>query len=203
MSRYDPRIAVRRLFSDTWGYDVSKDEDQAVKATGGSSTYGEIMPTALDRLIESLDPEPEDVFFDLGSGLGKVILQVAMTVELRQCIGIELVESRHRAAMAALARARAAGYLETEDVRFRKADILRARLTGATILYTCSTAFPEGFMMRVAERVAGLREGVRLVTLQELDENPWFDTEEVLRLDMSWKRRTKVHVYRLTRSRRC
>lgn len=203
MTRFDPRIAVRRLFSDTWGYDVSKDEDLAVKATGGSSTYGEIMPAALDHLIDALEPEPEDVFFDLGSGLGKVILQVAMTVQVEQCIGIELVESRHREAMAALARARAAGYLRTEDVRFRKADILRARLTGATILYTCSTAFPEGFMMRVAERVANLAEGVRLVTLQELDDNPWFEREELLRLDMSWRRRSKVHVYRLTRSRRC
>ena len=198
----DPRTALRRLYADRWGYDVTADEDRRVEATAGSSTYGEIMPSALDHLIDALDPDDRDTFFDLGSGLGKVVVQAAMTRTMKACVGIELVQGRHRVACEVLAQARREGLLATGDVRFRHADMLRARLDGATIVYTCSTAFSDAFMARIARRLARLPEGLRLATLLDLDENPWFRLEDVLRLDMSWRRRAKVHVYRLVQRRR-
>jgi len=78
---------------------------------------------------------------------------------------------------------------------------MRARLGDATVVYTCSTAFSTPFMNQLAARLARLRPGLRWVSTQDLDNNPWFALEELHRLDMSWRRHSKVHVYRLLRSR--
>lgn len=202
MTRHDPRTAIRRLYADRWGYDVSRAEESRVKASEGSSTYGEMMPSAVDRLVDALDLEPHDVFYDLGSGMGKVVIQVAMTVEIAACVGIELVDSRHKTACDVLATAREQGVLRTSNVRFRNRDMLRARCSDATVIYTCSTAFSDGFMTKLVSRLARLRPGVRLASLLDLDENPWFALEDVLRLDVTWRRNAKMHVYRLHKQRR-
>lgn len=44
------------------------------------------------QLLESVTLSPSDVFIDLGSGVGQVVLQVAATANLKMCIGIERAE---------------------------------------------------------------------------------------------------------------
>ncbi|GIL50972.1 hypothetical protein Vafri_7046 [Volvox africanus] len=46
----------------------------------------------------SFAPLPEPVLVDLGSGLGRLVLQVACSASLRRCVGIELSASRHKQA---------------------------------------------------------------------------------------------------------
>ena len=79
---------------------------------------------------------------------------------------------------------------------------MRHDLSDATAIYTCSTAFPSALMDRMVFRLAALRTGLVLVSVRDLDENPYFEPVDELRLDMSWKRRCRVYVYRLIRSRR-
>ncbi len=193
---------MRRLYRDVDGFEIAKSQERRIERVESSPTYGEIMPTALDQLIDALEMEEDDVFFDLGSGMGKVVLQVAMTARLKQCVGIELVDSRHRVACEVLADARAQGLLRTDDVVFRHSDMLRARLSGATVVYTCSTAFSDVFMAKLVARLARLPAGLRVATLLDLEDNPWFELDDVLRLDVSWRRRAKMHVYRLVRPRK-
>jgi H3 lysine-79-specific histone-lysine N-methyltransferase len=40
-------------------------------------------------MINEIDLSPDDVFVDLGSGVGQVILQMATATNCRKCIGIE------------------------------------------------------------------------------------------------------------------
>ena len=203
----DPRLVLRRLYRDEdgyelHGYELDPDDDARVRATNSSPTYGEIMPTATDRLIEHLGMRRDDVFYDLGSGVGKVVLHVAMRAPIRRVVGVELVRSRHRIARRVLDQVKAAGLARAGECELRCADFMRTPMGDATVVYTCSTAFPTPFMNELAARLARLCTGLRWVSTQDLDENPWFELEDVLRLDMSWRRKSKVHVYRLTRSRR-
>ena len=180
---------------------MSAADEARVAATRASSTYGELMPAATDRLVEHLRLGDRDVFYDLGSGLGKVVLQVAMRAPVRRCIGVELVRSRHRVAQRVLGQVRALRLLRAAECGFRLGDLMKARIGDATVVYTCSTAFSTPFMNGLAKRLARLPVGLRWVTTQDVDDNAWFRLEEVLRLDMSWRRRSKVHVYRLVRAR--
>jgi SAM-dependent methyltransferase len=203
----DPRAVLRRISrdedgSELHGYEADEADDARVRATNSSPTYGEIMPTATDRLIEHLALRRDDVFYDLGSGVGKVVLHVALRAPIRRVVGVELARRRHRIARRMLDEVRATGLMRAGECELRCADFMRVPMGDATVVYTCSTAFSTPFMNELASRLARLSTGLRWVSTQDLDENPWFVLEDVLRLDMSWRRKSKVHVYRLERSRR-
>lgn len=190
-----PRV-LRGLYRGIDGFDVPDGAERVVVNRRSSPLYGEIMPTATFRLLEYLDLGKGDVLYDLGSGVGKLVVAAAMHRRLTRVVGLELVRPRHLMAEEALARARAAKVLRTRQVDLLQQDFMRADLSDATVVYSCSTAFPAELMRRLARKLSHLPRGTRFVSLQDLDDNPWWDLEEVVRLDMSWRRRRKVHLYR-------
>lgn len=200
-ARLAPRAVIRQLYREAHGYDDDPAGEARVAATGSSATYGELMPAATDELVRYLGLGPADSFYDLGCGLGKVVLQVAMTAPVARCVGIELMSRRHRVAQRMLQQVSERGLLRARECQLRHADFMRARIGDATVAYTCSTAFSSEFMQALAARLARLPAGLRWVTTQDVDDNDWFSLEDVLRLDMSWRRRSKTYVYRLQRSR--
>jgi len=69
-------------------------------AGGKSLTYGEVIPTSIEQhVIPQLDLKNGDVVVDLGSGTGKIPLQIALYSQLNginvRCRGIELAHERH------------------------------------------------------------------------------------------------------------
>ncbi|MGH1340846.1 MAG: hypothetical protein ACRBN8_04810 [Nannocystales bacterium] len=192
----DVTATLRRLYRDVDGYEIGARQERRIERARGSATYGEIMPSASVKLIDALELGPADTFVDLGSGVGKLVMTAALRSKVGRAIGVELGRDRHRDAVSVVREAEAEGVLTPGVVELRNQDILRTSLAGATVLYTCSTAFPYAFTERVAHRVGRLRRPVRFVTLQELDcDVPGFALTEVMRLDMSWARKRKVHIY--------
>lgn len=155
------------------------------------------MPAATFQLLEALELGRGDVFYDLGCGVGKVVVAAAMVTRARRCVGIELAADRLARARRVVGRATREGLVPRRRVVLRHDDIASAELDDATVLYTCSTAFPTPFTRAVMRRVAALGRPVTFASAQVLDDHPAFELERTLRLDMSWKRRTKVYVYRV------
>jgi tRNA G46 methylase TrmB len=64
-------------------------------------TYGEMEYKGIDMLYEFVkNIQPNiDTFIDIGSGRGKLCMYMASKPEIRQCLGIELVESRYKDAV--------------------------------------------------------------------------------------------------------
>jgi SAM-dependent methyltransferase len=194
----DPKAIVRRLYRGVDGFDIPPTDEQAVRAARSSSVYGELMPTATLRLLEALELQPEDVFFDLGAGVGKVVLMAALSTPVRQAVGVELSARRIRRARIVAKRAVREGLVEPRRIRMCEADILGADLSAGTVFYTCATAFPWAFTAKIMRRIAKLRKPVTFVSTQVLDPHRAFTLDRVLRLDMSWRRRSKVYVYRVS-----
>lgn len=191
----ETRRRIRKLYRGVDGFDIPRTEEKAVFSSRGSPVYGEMMPAAIGHMIDYLELGERDVFYDLGSGSGKVVLQAAMSVPLRKSVGVELSATRVAQARAVLKEARRLGLVRARACVFRHQDLLEAKLDDATVIYTCSTAFSLRFMTLVARKVARLGRSLRFVTLQELEERRRFELVDVLRLDMSWKRRSAVYVY--------
>lgn len=156
----------------------------------------------VQRLLERLDLGDRDTFYDLGSGVGKVVLQTAMTVRLRRCVGIELARSRVRTARSMLRRARKEELIVARRCLFANQNFLETDLSDATCVYTCSTAFSLRFMSTLARKLERMERELVFVTLQELPPRRRFTQVAVLRLDTTWTRRTPVHIYRLQPSPR-
>lgn len=191
----DPAKALRQLYWDLDGFEIPRAEAREIHRTRGSSTYGELMPTATLRLLAQLELGPEDRFVDLGSGTGKVVLLAAMSTAVGEALGVELSVTRSELAEQALIRAKERSLPGVERARLVTADMLTCDLDATTVVYTCSTAFREPFMHRLGHRLAALPRLRKIASLQDFEQLPGFELAEIYRLDASWKRRTKIHVY--------
>lgn len=195
----DPRRTILRVYRHIDdGFLIPDDEESAIRASRGSPTYGEITPTSVDRMLSYLQMTERDVFYDLGSGVGKVINQVAISVPVRRCVGVELSETRVRLARAALRQLRREVRIEARRCSFRCENLLDTSLDDATVIYTCSTAFSWRFLLRLCRRVRAIGRPVRFLSVQELEPIDGFEHVETLRLDMTWQRRDRLYVYEVS-----
>src|SRR5205823_2256234 len=81
-------------YQDENGFSICGDEREYIEKCGGNPTYGEILSPSLAQLIQKLALTKNDVLFDLGSGAGKVCIQVALSSPAK-AVGIELSATRH------------------------------------------------------------------------------------------------------------
>jgi len=140
---------------------ITKNEKNAGLFPKQTATYGEIDPRGLARLMHQLGGlNKSDVFFDLGSGLGKAALQVFFGSEVSRVVGIELSNSRHEWAVEALGVIKQRwkevdGMLHAggRSLQFFHEDILKADITGATVIWMGSLAFPPELMAQIGERI--------------------------------------------------
>ena len=194
----DPRRAIRQLFREVDGYDIPVAEEKAVLRSRGDPLYGELTPAGCARLIEELDLGPRDVFYDLGSGVGKVVLQVAIASPIKRCVGYELSETRCQLARSTLLRARRQGLIRARTTVFRQLDMLKAPMQDATVVYTCTTAFTERFMKSLMNKLARQPKPLTVVALGELDEHRSFELLKAFPVRTSWNPRSWVYIYRVT-----
>lgn len=61
-------------------------------------TYGEFDLPFFFELLAAARPRPGEIFCDLGSGCGRLVLAAALTHPWRKAVGIELIESLHNEA---------------------------------------------------------------------------------------------------------
>lgn len=192
------RTLIKRLYKDIDGYGIPRTEEREVRENEGAPLYGEITFGGLQKLFEHLSVKKNDVFYDLGSGVGKVVMQAALTTSAARCVGVELSKTRNMQANQALETAQNMGLLpKGKEVEFCNKNLLKYPLNDATIIYTCSTAFPEFLMQKLANRIVRLDKGIMVVSLQEFPDKKRLYLADILKLDMSWTRKTPVHIYEL------
>lgn len=189
------RQIMNRIYEDLGGFKIPKEDAQIVKQSKGSPIYGEINHQALGHLLDYLRLGPKDVFYDLGSGVGKVIVHSVLATKVGRALGVELSKVRYQEALTALKRAQSFEPRIRERLKFLNQDLLTTNLGDATVIYTCSTAFSQLFMNRMTERLLEFKQPYKLVSLQELPENKSLKKLDTLRLDMSWMRKSPVHIY--------
>lgn len=92
-------FASKKLLKDIIDYVYEKSIDDPSKLNDykpfTSETYGESKFELIDMMIieaKQLSPNKFHRFIDLGSGVGQVVLQMAGSLELDACIGIEIRE---------------------------------------------------------------------------------------------------------------
>ena len=190
------RQIMNRIYKDICGFEIPKQDEQKVRSSKGSPIYGEITVTSTNRLLSHLKLTNKDIFYDLGSGVGKVILFAGLFTPVKKAVGVELSKVRHQDSLLALDRAQAFDQSLTQRCLFKNANFMDLDLQKASIIYSCSTAFSLGFMSKLTARLAKFTHDFRLITLQDLPDERHFELVDLLRLDMSWQRATPVHIYR-------
>jgi tRNA/tmRNA/rRNA uracil-C5-methylase (TrmA/RlmC/RlmD family) len=135
--------------------------DDARKAQGREGdpelTYGTTTARLALKILDLLEPGPEDVFYDLGCGLG-VPTNIASLV-CKRATGIDVLPQL-------IGHARqVAETLELSNAKFIVGDLREIDLSDGTVFYSYSTCLSAQTREVIAEAVSKAPPGARIVTV--------------------------------------
>jgi SAM-dependent methyltransferase len=193
------RIPYERLYNDLTGFGVSVDGLEA-----HATMYGELDNSSIPVLYEifssyaplSKIASPYRNFYDIGCGIGKIVVGFAHQHSSLNTTGIEIVPERVKIAHTALER------LRDESIK-QRIEILCISMLDPSVNYAdacwifvanlCFT--PDVQTELVNKLVAETKAGCILICSKEI-QHPQFDLCNKLTLPMSWSNESKVYVYR-------
>jgi len=158
-------------------------------------TYGEILYPSVNKLIEYLDINDQDVFYDLGSGVGKVALQFLLKTPVKKAQGIEASNARHQHAEKVYKTVQTEFpelFASGRELKSSQDNFLEADISDATIIYTCSTCFSEELLKSLAEvfdRCPNLRY---IISMKAISSKLPFDS--IIDVDCTWDK-SRCHIY--------
>lgn len=136
-----------------------------------AEVYGETSYDLVCQMIDQIEISPDDVFIDLGSGVGQVVLQMAATKSTKVCWGIERadVPSRYALGMDDNFKTWMKWFgKKFGEYQLIKGDFLadehREKINTATIVFVNNFAFGPTVDHQLKERFADLRDGAKIVS---------------------------------------
>jgi hypothetical protein len=157
------------------------------------------MPAGIHKLLDLLELDASSTLCDLGSGIGRVVLQAALQSDMQSAVGLELSDSRLEQAEAAATVLTGLGQ-RLRPLRFVRADLgscdLAAAAGGASHYFMCSTSFGAALCRSLAERLAAAPGFHVLVTSRPLPPQVHLiKAGEVRGVEYSWIKDGSLHVY--------
>lgn len=198
---YSSSMVLDAAYKDISGH-IIPDEERAKKKKEmlkeSEIVYGEIKHEAVRLLLKELKLTEHDVFYDLGSGVGKCCYQVAIDTPAKKVVGVELCPTRHMNAQKALSLMEGDVKIAIENrVFFKEADFLKTDISDATVVFLCSTCYSPELMEKLTHKLAGCKKGLRVLSLNQLPEHQDFKMIKVMpALPMSWGKHD-VFIYEL------
>lgn len=189
---------IEELYNGVSGFGINSDEEEAVRRIGSSPVYGEIKPEAVSQLEEYLKLTAHDVFYDLGSGVGKMVVQIYLDTPVKKSVGIELSPTRSNKAQSVKEKLKQQRLLDPKRIlEFRTEDIMNSDISDATVIYLASTCLSDEYMKKITDRLAQLKKGLRVLTLRKLPPHKDFKEITQLTAPMTWSTGSTIHVYEL------
>jgi len=138
-----------------------------------SLVYGESHLPSLYEIFNEINPRSGEIFYDLGSGGGRLLLYAALSFPFAKCVGIELLDDLINIAQIKLelCKKELSNLSDFDanklgEIAFVQADFTQIDLSAANVVYTASTCFSEEFMYNLALRLENqLSIGARVITL--------------------------------------
>ncbi|XP_077269579.1 DOT1 like histone lysine methyltransferase grappa isoform X2 [Temnothorax americanus] len=171
LNKRPSRGLLRHILQQTYNQAVVEPDKLNQYEPFSPEVYGETSYELVCQMIDQIDVTVDDVFVDLGSGVGQVVLQMAAATLCKICIGVEKADVPSK-------------YAQSMEINFRKwlnwygkrcgeyrlvkgdflADEHRESITGATIVFVNNFAFGPTVDHQLKERFADLRDGARIVS---------------------------------------
>ncbi|XP_027708873.1 histone-lysine N-methyltransferase, H3 lysine-79 specific isoform X6 [Vombatus ursinus] len=162
---------LRHILQQVYNHSVTDPEKLNNYEPFSPEVYGETSFDLVAQMIDEIKMTEDDLFVDLGSGVGQVVLQVAAATNCKHHYGVEKADIP-------------AKYAETMDKEFRKwmkwygkkhaeytlerGDFLseewRERIANTSVIFVNNFAFGPEVDHQLKERFANMKEGGRIVS---------------------------------------
>ena len=158
-------------------------------------TYGYIENNCIDNIIKKLNINENDVFYDLGSGIGNVCFKISYSTKAKSC-GYEIVDSRHE-----VAENINSDFSKIKDMNNKvsliKDDFTKIKngLNDATIIFTDSIMFSKELLKKVEDLAYSSPNLRYLVSMKKLDNSDKFEYIETSSCEASWGN-SQINIYK-------
>lgn len=131
--------------------------------------YGEIVFEPFIALMSLCRPNTNTIFYDLGAGVGKPVLAMAMVFQVRASVGIECLPALHAVSRRQIRRL---GQLQeygvvSERIDFLNGDFLAMPIVKANLVFINATAFLGELWDRMSMHLETLHPGSQVVTISK------------------------------------
>lgn len=163
-----------------------------------TETYGEIFPSSVNKIIAHTSWRDDDVFYDLGSGIGKVAAQFFLLTTIKQIYGIEIRPELHHQASQAnqiMQQELPEFYAGQRQLAFILGSFLEIPLKNATILFISATCFDPTLIKALSLLINTLPHVHTILTFRPLPylKNIFF--KKTFTIECSWDT-TLCYVYK-------
>jgi SAM-dependent methyltransferase len=202
-SMADIQSTLDALYSGINGYGLSRENRTGEHAANQSFTYGEMMLVPFARIIDRIEPQAGESFYDLGSGTGKVLVMADALHAFGSITGIEYLPVLNDTAGVVLTR------YETEfraklsgskaPVVSRRGDMLTEDLTGADVVFVHSTCMGEDLITSLGHCVRTCKPTTRFVLISRgFFGLSWFRELERFDYTNAWNTESTCFIYQLS-----
>ena len=192
-------LSLSKLYDGLSGYNVNTNNIKEF-----STTYGELKESSIPVLYEIFNKyaplskiaHPFRNFYDLGSGIGKVVVGMAHANSTITSTGIEIVPDRIKMANDALDKIR--------DVSLKKRiEMICISMLDNTVhyndacwIYLSNLTMDDNIVERIFEKFAKeVKQGCIIIT-SKITSNSSFQELNHITLPMSWSDDSKVYIYK-------
>jgi hypothetical protein len=145
-------------------------------------TYGEITKKGVQTIIEKItkykDIKESDVFADIGSGCGKVVLQMAVKTNFKNLVGIEIVDIRNKYAKSILEQI---SPIDDKKIFFINKDVRDFDLSICKVVFTNNLLFSSELNDLIYDR---LPEGCHIISSAPFNKCKFL--KDSFNVDVSW-----------------
>ncbi|XP_050519843.1 histone-lysine N-methyltransferase, H3 lysine-79 specific isoform X2 [Daktulosphaira vitifoliae] len=170
-SRKASRGLLRHIIQQVYNVSVSDPDKLNQYEPFSPEVYGETSYDLICQMIDLINITEEDIFIDLGSGVGQIVLQMAASTQCKICWGVEKadVPSSYSAFMHTNFQKWMSWYgKQYGEYKLIKGDFLseehREKITNASIVFVNNYAFGPQVDHALKERFADLKDGARIVS---------------------------------------
>ena len=190
-------------------FDLSEADIKLVNNRAGSNkavNYGEMCLPSWATVVQHVGLSSADVFYDLGSGRGTLVLHTQLMHRLQKCVGVELSAERHSMASRALQALRQQQPQSAAAVTFLHADIRECDLSDATCCFLMNQDMPHKLIAAVWTKLLAIEQPCTVITLHAPRDIRAADLpprETLSGLPQTWNAAVDVLVYRLPGAAAC
>jgi len=173
------------LYKGIDGFQLSLQERRRLNISSKEFTYGEILFRTFVELLKKVKPEKDDIFYDLGTGVGKPCLAVSLAFKIKKAVGIEILPLLKETADKVKEKAKKI-VPDLNEIEFRLGDYLKTDYYDASLVFAHVTCLDEPSMVKLEERLLTLKPGARVIVITKTLTNKAFELKEEGTVEMTW-----------------
>lgn len=169
--------------------DMQIQDINVIKSERITESYGEVLYDSIEKLLTHVVLSSEDVFVDLGSGLGKVVLHIFLNSNVKRAYGIEILSHLHQRAQLAAQRIQRElpdFFMEGRKLKFLLGDFLKLPFKDATVIFINSICFSQRILTELEFIINNTPSVHTLLTMRPFHGLTKLSFKKAIRVECSW-----------------